>query len=408
MNLLATPLGWLMRLIYGVVDSYGVAIVIFTVIIKLITLPSTYKMQVNSARMSLLNPQVEKLKKSYGNNPQRFQEEQTKLYTREGINMNPGCLSTIITMLLVLGVYQVVMRPMTYILQMSADITPAVELLTPWLAAHGLTEPDLESRTELILLKYAKTNPEIFASMEGFTEKLQGFDNTFLGFDLTGVPSLHPEGGWNFTSVMLILLPILSALASLALTIVTQVRQKRTNPDAPSMGLMNIMLYLSPLMTIWIGMKVPAGLSFYWLVNSVVSLLSMALIYWYLKGPRLERINEKAKAKQLAKGPGWMQKMMAASAEYANEGSSSSSGSKGNRTQYADGDDGMSRKERAEYNRKLIEAARQREAAKYGGSAGSGSNEPTDEERKLIEETRKRVAAKYGEEAPSEGGGEEE
>ena len=216
------------------------------------------------------------------------------------------------------------------------------------------------------MLKYAKTNPEAFSGIEGFADKLRGFENTFLGFDLTGTPELHPDA-WSFTAVMLIVLPVLAALAQLAITIVTQIHQKKSNPAAQNMGAMNMMLYLTPLMTIWIGMSTPAGLSFYWLVNSLLSLVMMLLIYKYLGNhDRLVAINEKEKQKQLKKGPGWMQKMMEQSAQMQAQQGGSVSRNEANRTRYADGDDGMSRKERAEYERKLIDAARRRAAEKYG------------------------------------------
>ena len=368
MNLIAKLLGWVMYLIYKVIPSYGIAIILFTIVVKLLTLPNTYKMQVNSARQGLLAPKLEKLRKSFANNPQRFQEEQNKLYQEEGINQTAGCLGSILTMVLLLGVYQVVMRPLTFVLRLVPDqITEAKDLLVNWLETQNITEKYINGRPELIILKYAKTNPEVFSSMSGFTDKLSGFNNNFLGFDLAGVPSLHPENGWSFTAIMLVLLPVLATIAQLVMTVITQAHSKKTNPAAAQqMGGMNLMLYLSPLMTLWIGMSVPAGMSFYWLVNSVISLIVQLLLYKYLSGERLVKINEREKQKQIAKGPTWMQRMMEQSAQMQAEQNGTGAAGTGNRTRYADGDDGMSRKERAEYEKTLIEAARKRAALKYG------------------------------------------
>ena len=357
-----------MYVIYKVIPSYGIAIILFTIVVKLLTLPNTYKMQVNSARQGLLAPKLEKLRKSFANNPQRFQEEQNKLYQEEGINQTAGCLGSILTMVLLLGVYQVVMRPLTFVLRLVPDqITEAKDLLVNWLETQNITEKYINGRPELIILKYAKTNPEVFSSMSGFTDKLSGFNNNFLGFDLAGVPSLHPENGWSFTAIMLVLLPVLATIAQLVMTVITQAHSKKTNPAAAQqMGGMNLMLYLSPLMTLWIGMSVPAGMSFYWLVNSVISLIVQLLLYKYLSGERLVKINEREKQKQIAKGPTWMQRMMEQSAQMQAEQNGTGAAGNGNRTRYADGDDGMSRKERAEYEKTLIEAARKRAALKYG------------------------------------------
>ncbi len=365
MGLIATVMGWVMYLFYQIIPSYGICIILFSITVKLLTLPATYKMQVNQARQSLLAPKLEKLRKSYANNQQRLQEEQNKLFQAEGINQTAGCLGSFLTMILILGVYQVVMRPLTYVLRIGSEqITEATNLLSDWLTTQNITEKYLSSRPELIILKYLKTNPDVFSSIPGFNEKLANFNNNFLGFDLAGVPSLHPENGWSFTALMLVLLPVISAVIQLITTFVTQNHSKKSNPAAPQMGAMNLMLYLSPLFTIWIGMSVPAGLSFYWLANGVISLVVQLMLYRYLSGERLLKINEREKQKQLAKGPTWMQRMMEQSAQMQAEQNGNRSDS--NRTRYTDGDDGMSRKERAEYEKTLIEAARKRAALKYG------------------------------------------
>ncbi|MCQ2434803.1 MAG: YidC/Oxa1 family membrane protein insertase [Oscillospiraceae bacterium] len=366
-NLIAIPLGWIMRLIYSVVKSYGMSILIFTLLVKACTIPSTYKQQVAAARRGLLSPKLAKIRKSYANNPQKMQEEQQKLYTQEGINMSQGCLGSILTLVVLMGVFQVVIRPLTYILQLKDDIAPATELLKTWLDSKNITEQYLTARPELIIIKYAKSNPEIFSTMPEFVKKVAGFQNTFLGFDLGGQPTLKPEGGWTIGAILLASLPILCFIAQIAMTIVSQRHMKKQDPEsAQTMGSMNLMLYLMPLMSIWIGFKAPAGLNFYWLLNSVSSLLLTLGIYKYLNPERVLVINEKEKEKQLAKGPGWMQRMMDMSAEMQNEQQNGGMSIKGNRTRYSEGDDGMSRKERAEYDRKLIEAARRRAALKYG------------------------------------------
>ncbi len=379
MSLIATVLGWVMYLIYKLIPSYGIAIILFTFVVKLLTLPNTYKMQVNQARQGLLAPKLEKIKKSFVNNPQRIQEEQTKLFQEEGINQTAGCLGSILTMVLLLGVYQVVMRPLTYVLRLAPEqITDAKDLLVSWLETQNIAEKNLEARPELLLLKYVKTNPEIFGSLSGFTDKLSSFNNNFLGFDLAGVPSLHPESGWNFTAIMLVLLPVLSTAVQLIMTIITQRHSRKINPfAAQTSGAMNIMLYTSPLWTLWIGMSVPAGMSFYWLVSSVISLIVQLLLYQYLSGERLTKINEQEKQKQVAKGPTWMQRMMEESQRQIAEEQNAATGN-GNRAHYIDGDDGMSRKERAEYEKKLIEAARKRAALKYGDEIPEESSSDVD------------------------------
>ncbi len=372
MNLLGTLLGWVMRLIYNVVHSYGMTILIFTLLVKLCTLPQTYKQQVNQHRIGLLSSKIEKLKKSFANNPTRFQEEQNKLYTQEGINPSQGCLGTFLMLFVLLGVYSVVMSPLTYILGLKTEVSEAKTLLQAWLTTNNIVDKTMNGRPELTIIKYVRSNPEIFSSLGGdFIDKVGSFEYTFLGFDLGATPTLSPDK-WTASAVILASLPIIAFILNIVMTFVSQRHSKKINPSQASMGgMMNAMLYLTPLMSLWLGYSFPAGVNFYWIINSGVSLLMTLAIYAYLTPARMKGINEKEKEKQLAKGPGWMQRMMEASTAMANEQQNMG---RGNGDPTADGDDGMSRKERAEYDRKLIEAARRRAALKYGEAIPESDN----------------------------------
>ena len=95
-----TPLlGYLMKLCYIIFNNYGLALIVFTLIIKLITVPFQIKQQKNTARMAKFQPQLKKLQNKYGNNKEKYQEEMMKLYAEEGINPMGSCLPMIITML---------------------------------------------------------------------------------------------------------------------------------------------------------------------------------------------------------------------------------------------------------------------------------------------------------------------
>ena len=121
-DIIGVPFGYLMRLIYSICNNYAVAIILFTVITKILLLPVNYKTQKGAARMQLLNPKLEKLKKSFANNPQRLQEEQQKLYQQEGVNPMGSCLPAFIQMFLLFGVIDVIYKPVTHILDISKSI----------------------------------------------------------------------------------------------------------------------------------------------------------------------------------------------------------------------------------------------------------------------------------------------
>ena len=254
-----------MYVINQVVRNYGISIVLFTLVVKLLMFPASYNQQKNMALMQTINPKIAKLKKSFSNNPQKLQMEQSKLMQEEGINPYASCLPTIITMFVLMGVYRVVNRPLTHILHLKDQAGEAQTLLSAWLAEHDMTEKYMSSRPELIIMQYADSHPEIFSSMNGFVEKVKGFDNSILGIiDLGAQPSLHPDGGWTGTAIALAAIPFLSGLIQLFLTIYSQYHQKKTNPDAPNMGGMTAMLYIMPIFSIVFAFSVPAGVGFYW------------------------------------------------------------------------------------------------------------------------------------------------
>lgn len=363
-----------MYVINQVVRNYGISIVLFTLVVKLLMFPASYNQQKNMALMQTINPKIAKLKKSFSNNPQKLQMEQSKLMQEEGINPYASCLPTIITMFVLMGVYRVVNRPLTHILHLKDQAGEAQTLLSAWLAEHDMTEKYMSSRPELIIMQYADSHPEIFSSMNGFVEKVKGFDNSILGIiDLGAQPSLHPDGGWTGTAIALAAIPFLSGLIQLFLTIYSQYHQKKTNPDAPNMGGMTAMLYIMPIFSIVFAFSVPAGVGFYWMISSFFSLLQTILLYRYFTPARSERIAEKEKEKNKAKKPGFMQRMMEQQQQMmeqqnggnGNGGNANRPAARGasNRVEYSDN---LSRSELNEFNRQRINDARRRMAEKYG------------------------------------------
>lgn len=357
-KLIGYPLGWIMYFIYCLVKNYGIAIVIFTVITRLIVFPVSYNQQKSNARMQKLNPKLEKLKKSFMNNPQRLQEEQMKLYSEEGINPMASCLPMFLQFLILFGVIDVVYRPLTHVLRIpKATITEAKSLLSAYMSQNGITDKYFVSRPELTIMNYLKSNPEIFRTLDGFADKVDAFKNSFLGIDLGAVPTLHPEV-WNNATIGLVMIPILSGLFQLILTIYMQVKQKQNNPDMPSMGAMNIMFYIMPVFSVWFAFQVPAGVGFYWTVSSLVAFVQSVGLNMYFTPERTEKILAKDKERNKKKKKSGFMKMM----EDAQNAAANNTAA----VVRDENTEGMSRAELQNYNRQKINEARKRMAEKYG------------------------------------------
>ena len=120
-DLLAMPFGLLMKGCYLLVKNYGIALLIFTIITRLITLPLNIKQQRSTARMSQIQPELEKLKQKYGKNQEKLNEETMKLYSKYNVNPMTGCLPALIPIILLYAMIPVVYKPLTYITDASRD-----------------------------------------------------------------------------------------------------------------------------------------------------------------------------------------------------------------------------------------------------------------------------------------------
>ena len=115
MGILATPLGWLMKGLYMLVKNYGIALLLFTVITRLITLPVNIKQQKSTQRMAMLQPELEKLKQKYGKNQEKLNEETMKLYSENNVNPMASCLPMLVPLILLYAMIPVVYQPLTYV-----------------------------------------------------------------------------------------------------------------------------------------------------------------------------------------------------------------------------------------------------------------------------------------------------
>ncbi|MBE6861710.1 MAG: YidC/Oxa1 family membrane protein insertase [Ruminococcus sp.] len=368
-DIIGTPFGYLMSWIYGIVNNYGIAIILFTVVTKLIFFPVNYSTQKNSARMRLLNPKLEKLRKSYANNPTRLQEEQQKLYQQEGLNPMASCLPAFIQMFLIFGVIDVVYKPFTHILHLGKNVRESIINIASGLSekAGGKTIVMSDLRCELRAMeqisipenasKFESIGSDIMNQISELTSHFKLF-----GADLGKTPEFRPDT-WTKESFILFLIPILAGLAQLLSTIYTQWYQKKTNPNMQGMGCMGVMLYPMSLMSVWFAYQVPAGVGFYWIWSSVFSFIITLLLNMYFTNERTVKINEKEREKAriyAEKHPEkktFMQRMLEQQQALEQQ-------QNGGRPVGENGK--ISRSEMNKYNRDRINEARKRMAEKYG------------------------------------------
>lgn len=378
-ELIGYPLGFIMWAIYQVFKNYGVAILLFTIVTRLVMVPLSVKQQKSSAAMAAFSPKLEKLKKQYANNPQKLQEEQMKLYAEEDINPMASCLPLIPQLLFLYGIFDVVYRPLTHILHITKEeVTALKAVAAPLFEGNNY----FDARPELYILQAVKDNEALFMGAQGVTtemlDKIASFDNKLFGLiDLGAIPnSVFGEGTvWNAAAIGLLLIPIISGVIQLIMTFYTTAKQKKLNPEASAqMGSMNLMLYIMPLFSVWIAFSYPAGIGYYWICSSLVGFVQSIVLNKIYTPEYVAKLVEKDKMKKKnKKKSGFMQKYNELLQEELKKqnGSSSNNNSRiaaaGVVKDEETGEDiKLSKSQLKEYERKIIAEARRKQAEKYG------------------------------------------
>jgi YidC/Oxa1 family membrane protein insertase len=380
-TLFAPPLGLIMQGCYALTKDVGIAIILFTLVVRILMFPLTVKQQKTQTKAQFFAPRVREIQTRCAGNQAKMQEEMQKLQ-KEGYNPMGGCLPMILTMLILFGVLGVVYAPMSYferiegseiekIIELSIDIEHRESLE----AIEGETdeEESLRIRDSIERAHYAQLRSELRAigvyqdnkqafregGLKGETlEKLESLSEriVFMGmFDFSKIPTMT----WP-----MILIPILSFLFASGQTVVMQVIQKKTAPEATQqMGQMKYMLYFMPIMSLVIAFQFPAGAGFYWTISAAVGIVQSLIIH-KLWPP--EKLREEVRATLEKQGFAAPDKIVVIEKHDGKTVSKKESE--------------MSEKERKEYQRKKLAEARKADLEKYGEVGNPPPAEIIDEE----------------------------
>jgi YidC/Oxa1 family membrane protein insertase len=295
MGFLGVPLGFIMRLIYQVIDNYGWSLVIFTVLVRLLLLPLNIKQQKSSAKMAIFQPKLQALQKKYGKDKERYQQEMMKLYEEEGYNPMSSCLPMLIQMLVLFGIIDVVYKPLRYMLSIPSEL---IKDATAALTDAGMK---VSSNAELVITNIIQGNntdysPDLFANIFSAEqmELIRNFDIKFLGVNLGEVPTFT----WP-----ILLIPILSGVTSLLVSIFSMRQQKKNGmmdgQAAAGMGMMKGMMYIMPIFSTWIAFSLPTGVAFYWIISNILSFVQSIFLYTFYSPEKVRaKVEEEMKTKK--------------------------------------------------------------------------------------------------------------
>ena len=275
------PFAWLVRVFYSLTHSYGLAILFFTLAVKLILLPLQLRSKKSMMRMNRVSGKMQELQKKYANNQAKLNEEMTKLYEEEGVNPMSGCLWGFLPIPILLALYSIIRQPITRFMMLSGDL---VQTLVEQLTAAGA---DMSSivfmRNGEAVVKDGITQLNGFGQINlaklvtdqypNLVENVDGWINinyNFLGLDLAASPSSVLSGFTpSWAAIGLILIPILAGASQLFMSFISLKQQPVQEGAAASSA--KSMMYTMPLFSVFIAFSMPAALGVYWIAQSAFS-----------------------------------------------------------------------------------------------------------------------------------------
>lgn len=271
MSIFYAPFGWILSWCYEIVGNYGWSLVLFTVLTRFIMIPLAISQQKGMAKQARLQPKIKKIQQKYAGNQQKINEEMNALYQREGANpLGAGCLPLAIQFPIMIGLYGVIYRPLSYVLHLPEEtvsmLTGAVEKIT------GEASGRAASAIELSVINHAD---EVIAALPNLgadvAAKLQNFDFTFLGINMAKIPDFKVFD-------ILWLIPVLSGVTSLMTSALSYMRQRKTNPEMSKNPAMGCMSFGMPLFSVYIAFQFPAGIGIYWTMSNLFMFFQTLII----------------------------------------------------------------------------------------------------------------------------------
>ena len=272
MGAISSLFGYLLDALYTVFNNYGVAIIVFSVILRIVLIPITIKQQKSLKKSAKLQEEMKEIQRKYKNNPEKLNQETIDLYKREKLSPFAGCFSSIIQLIIILSVFWLVSQPLTYMKKIDANIINEYK-------TQLQQEGNQSTYSEIAIInKYGPQDERVRLNME------------FLGLDLSKVPSSNLS---DWTVYIIPLLYVISSVVSIkitnsfnkkkkkdqkAITEGSEVKAEEPN-ELEAMEAMNKnMMYMLPLMSVFIAFIAPLGLALYWFVSNVLIIIEKIII----------------------------------------------------------------------------------------------------------------------------------
>lgn len=288
MNIILKPFSWLLLVFYNMVGNYGIALILFALVVKLVLFPVALKGKRGMIQMNMLSGKMQKLQKQYGADKERYNVEVQKLYEREKVSPMGGCVWTMVPLLVLLPLYSIIRQPLQYLMDLTPDQIAAVAEALNWaqvsldmgwvknIADAAQNAYATGAYNELFLASLINdSNLHAVQAAVGEGTRVFAMNFSFLGMDLSQVPNWQFwANGMDWTSIGLFIMVVISAGTGLIFSRVSMktnsINQQSQNAQAAQTNKM--MMWMSPVMSLWIGFIMPGLLCLYWIANNVLSM----------------------------------------------------------------------------------------------------------------------------------------
>lgn len=264
-SFLANIFGYVLNFIYNLVQNYGLAIIIFTILLKLFMLPISVNQQKTIKKNAKMQVKVKEIQEKYSNDQVRQSQELMELYKKENMSPFSGCLSSIVQLLIIISIFYLVSRPLTYMVHFDQNT------LNEYIQEISENSNERVNYQEIAVIREKSAEDERVA-----------LNMNFLGLDLSSIPSQ------NYSDWKVFIIPVLyviTSIVSMKITTSMQNKQmqsaegKEKSEEEETMAEMSkTMTYMMPVMAVSISLIAPLGLALYWLVSNLLMIIERFVI----------------------------------------------------------------------------------------------------------------------------------
>ena len=283
-KIITIPFSWLLTFLYELTHNYGLAMILFAVLVQVVLLPITAMGKKGMMKMSRMQPRIQEIQRKYANDQAKQQEAMQALQREEGGMGCGGCLWSFIPIFILWPLLTMIREPIVYLLGQDADTAAKIVEVIKEAAPALFTSNEYYNQViaAQAIPQYAEA---IKAAIPGISaDVLAGINFNFLGLNIGNLPTynLFTAAWWIWPNIGLFLIPVISAASQVLQSVISQklnnsvITNEKGLQDAEmakksqSNQSMKMMIWLMPIMSLIIGFTVPASLSLYWFVGGVV------------------------------------------------------------------------------------------------------------------------------------------